>query len=185
MISDTNSIVISFLSVRDINSLRLVNKDYNKDVQKYKHIYIENKLKVLWGNSIVDKLLISNEEKYKTNIIQLYDNYKYKNFDSYKAILHLYYDYIFAGNKFNINMYSYIYEIHYNCRILDKDFLSCHIDTVKTIRLIYIKKYFKLTEINEKNHILRTVLNISKHIDTNYIDDYDRQTVLDNIRMSY
>lgn len=167
MSKDTFGHMLSFLDINSIEKLQQTNQDNKQIIKQFSHIYYENALKELYGDSIIT-LLKANDDDYRKNIKLYFHEYKcILNLRKTNDILEMFYNCIHQ-NKLttNHNLFIMIYDL---CYVLlnensNKITLYGHTKTVlKKHRDNWILKHYSDADIENKG--LNFIMNATKHID--------------------
>ena len=155
---DSFSIILENLQCKDIDNLKLANKQISVDVHELSIVYRKNQIKEIWGNEIF-QIIYNSIDLHKEENHQKFLNKE--DIDSIQNVIEMFYkDFVFNNSKITSKLFVEIYSLYFSLCVKDnsnKNILYNH-------RKKCILKMFKKEEITIDNHKIKMLFGVSSYI---------------------
>ena len=156
---DSFSIILQNLKCKDIDNLKIINKQVNKDCKDLSIIYKKNKIQQIWGKEIF-KIIYDNTNLHKQENFEKFLNRN--KLKTIKDVLEMfYYDFIFNDSPhLTSGKFIEIYSLYFTQAVKNhrnKDILYKH-------RKKCLLKMFKKDEIVAENDKIKLLFGVSSYI---------------------
>jgi len=155
---DAFSIILENLQCKDIDNLKIINKQMFKDTTQLSMIYKKNNIKENWGEEIFKIIYNSTNLHIEENYNVFSDN---QNMESIKNVIEMFYkEVIFNNYKLTTKIFIEVYSLYFSQSVMNNEKKKILFDHRKKC----ILKMINLDDINENNTSIKLLFGVSSYI---------------------
>jgi hypothetical protein len=155
---DSFSVILQNLKCKDIDNLKILNKQIYQDCKDLSMIYKNNKIQEIWGKEIF-KIIYDSTNLHKQEIYESFLNNN--KLETIKNVLEMFYhDFIFNDSQLTSRKFIEIYSLYFTQAVKNnnnKEILYEH-------RKECLLKMFKKDEIVAENEKIKLLFGVSSYI---------------------